>query len=239
MKFFMNNSDVFLLPTLDGKNMCVSQDNCTVCNTLVEENMISPPECIQNLIKFSSDETCLYKQIELKNYFIRISNSKLYAFITKPVEIIIKCEKTEEILFLTHNQIIPYGGECTLHKYHEENQFSNLKFTETKTLSSNKQSYIDFEKTPKRKTIPEIQIYSKFEMQQQENINVLKEVLEALPMARDRIDKIRLENPLTTLFDWNFKELIVLGLIWIFGIIAIILTFFICMKKLMTKLIGK
>lgn len=192
------------------------------------------------MIKFNSDDSCLYKQIELKDYFIQISNSKLYVFITKPLNIVKKCGKTEEILFMTKSQTIPYNSDCTIHKYHEENQFSLPKFTETRISSPNKQTNMDFEKIPKREMIPEIQIHSKYGMQQQENINVLKEVLSAMPMARERVDKIQIENPLTGLFEnWNTKELIVLGLLWLFGIITVILLLFICIKKLITKLIGK
>lgn len=217
--------------------MCATQENLTICITLIEESIVPPSKCIQNLLLLDSDNNCLYKPIQFKNYFIHISNNKIFAFIVKPIGIVKQCENLDdETLFLTKSQEIWLQSECTLYKYHNEDQSVLPKHTDSTLVIPD--MGLEIGNLSKHIPISELPILGKYDIQQTSVINSLQNVQNAIPLAKERIDKIKRENLLNALFgDWNLKDWLIYGLLWILGIIFFILICFIIIKKLINKIL--
>lgn len=235
--YYRDGNILFNLPTVSKHQLCATQENLTICNTLVEESIVPTSKCIQNLLLLNSDDNCLYKPIQFKNYFIHISDNKIFAFIVKPIEIVKQCENLDdEVLFLTKSQEIWLQSECTLYKYHNEDQSILPKHTDSTFFIPD--MGLEIGNPPRHIPISKLPILSKYDILQTSVINSLQNVQNAIPLAKERIDKIKIENPISALFgDWNLKDWLIYGLLWILGIIFIILICFIIIKKLINKIL--
>lgn len=112
--FYHDKSRINILPETERANLCMTQDDLTICNTLMEESFLSPSNCVRNLLIFKSDENCIHKPIEFQNYFIRLTEQKIYAFIVKPIELVRQCGDTERVFHLTESREISVKIGCTL-----------------------------------------------------------------------------------------------------------------------------
>lgn len=236
--FYRDGMDIFKLPVIAKQEFCVTQGNLTVCNSLIEEYIISPSHCVRNQLIFHTDDTCIYKPIRFRNYFVQISEHKIYAFIVTPVEIIKQCGDTDEVLYLIKSQEIPLKSDCTLYKYHGDEQFPSSKHTETNIPIPKNDLKIG--KFSTHAPMSELPILKKYEINQLEIISTLEDVQSAIPLAKKRIDQIQITNPLFEFFEsWNLKDWLIWGLIWFFGAIFIILLGFTIIKKLVVRIICK
>lgn len=230
--FFQSKSKIYAIPKNEKNDLCVSQSNLTICNTRLEESIYSPSNCIQNQILFNSNEDCIYKQIEFKNYFIQLSCELVYAFVTKPIKLMKQCGDTREVLYLTESQVISLKTGCMLFKHYDDEQLKAPETTKS-MYGPDSQLNIDFSKIPTRKPMPKLPIIDKYNIEQLEIINSLREVHSAIPLARERVDKIELKNPLDEFFgSWNLKEYFMWGLIWLIGIIFAIMNIYFCCQKI-------
>lgn len=234
--FYFNKSSINILPKTDGKNLCVTQDNLMVCNTIIEESIYSPSGCLRNLLLSESYEDCLYKPIEFKNYFIRLSEETVYAFVVKPTQIFKQCNSYERVLHLTENREISLKGDCTLFKYYEDEHFKPQKTTKSHIYNSDEQLNVDFNEIMSHKPMPRIPILDKYDIEQLEIINSLRKIHAAIPVARERIDKIELKNPMNEIFgEWSLKATLIWAIIWIIGIIFFLITCFLLCKRITSK----
>lgn len=240
MVFYRDGMDIFELPAVARHEFCATQANSTVCNSLIEEYMISPSHCIRNQLLFNSDDTCLFKHIHFKNYFIRISEFKIYAFIVTPIEVVKQCSDSEEVLYLIKSQEIQMKSGCMLYKYHEEEKFPSSKKTETSISMPSNNLNMDIGKISTHQTLVQLPILEKYEIDQLEIITTLEDVQSKIPRAKRRIDQIQFKNPFQGIFEgWDLKDWLIWGLIWFFGAIFAILLGFFIIKKLMVKIFCK
>lgn len=240
MVFYKDGMDLFKLPTTAKHNFCATQENLTVCNSLIEESIISPSHCVRNQLLFGSEDTCIHKQIRFKNYFIRISEHRIYAFIVTPVKVVKQCGDTDEVLQLIESQEISLKTECTLFKSQDDIQFPPVKHSETNIVMPSNELDLNMEKLSTHAPMSELPILEKYEIDQLEIISTLGKVESKIPDAKRRIDQIELQNPFMSLFEgWNLKDWLMWGLIWGFGTIFAVLLGFIIVKKLLIKLLCK
>lgn len=228
----------FLSFTANTKhNLCSEQDNLTICNTLLEEDVVALPNCLKNLLLLDWDRTCLYKQIAYKNYFIRISERKMFAFIVNPIQIVKQCtNENDEIFHLIKSREILLGNNCIIYKYIDTDQFENSKQTKSELEMPNE--HLKYGKLPTHTPMSRLPILSRYEIQQTNVINTLGDVRIAIPMARERIDKITIKNPISEFFEgWNLTNWLIYGLIYFLGAILVIFTCYLIVKKIIQKLI--
>lgn len=235
--YYKNGRSILSLPESSKLSLCTTQYNLTICSTLMEENVVSPTKCIQNLLLSNLDDNCFYKQIQMKNYFIWISESKIFAYIVQPIDIVKQCDNTEdEVLLLTQSQEISLNNECTVYKLHHKDQYESTKHTITDIHTPKIELEIGNFTT--HAPISKLPILEKYEIQQIQVINSLSEVREAVSLSRERIDKIKIENPIVGFFEgWNLKEWLIYGSLSILGTILVISIGFTIIKKLIKKLL--
>lgn len=101
---------------------CIEQNSIIVCNSMLEHFIYKAPPCITHLLSSHPHDNCthtdcVYKEIELRDYYIRISPNRIFAMVINPITIRKQCGFTEQIINVNYTQQIPTNASCTLYKY--------------------------------------------------------------------------------------------------------------------------
>lgn len=112
--YFKTDSS-FLLSEKTKSEYCGNLNDLTLCNSFIFEEIIDK-HCIIDSIE-GNKTLCESVQMPMKNYFVRISDTQIYAIIVKNVEILIQCPGKDTHLNLTRSQYISSSKNCVLFKY--------------------------------------------------------------------------------------------------------------------------
>lgn len=207
-KYYVRDLKIHLLPDDVIKSLCKIQGKTIICNNFLEDYTEKPSKCLENLIMHNTDVECNYKQIEHKNYFIKISDTTIFAYIVHPIKIVKNCRGKNKILELkfSHQMSLPPG--CNIYKYTEISQQNDGKNTITDT---NKEATpkIDLSNIQSNEFLSTIPLWDKYEIQFIEAKAKVKRIEKNIPLQRQKIDETSFNSTFSSLLpDFGIKELI-------------------------------
>lgn len=235
---YRNGSEV---QEISNNAQCTTNKKLTICDNSINLKVEKMSTCTQNLLINGTDESCAYKKIPYHNYFIRISDDSLYAFLTAPIQLIKHCRGKDYTLNLNSSLIIPLQKGCTLYKFSKNSHYFGQKSTKIDVTPEKLHDKIDFYAS-ERESTPMISLYDKYEMQFIESKAQLMRVTKAAPLVENNSSQDDGGN--TSFFGGIFnkikentidiiKNIAIQYLIYIFIILLILMI----MKEIIIKLV--
>lgn len=116
-----NESGAYTLDKSILDKHCVSQNERIICNSFLDTYTFKPSPCISGLLIIGNNPSnsqlrCIFKPIDRKNYFIRTSETSLFAFIVDQISIRVQCKSNEYIRTLNQSVWIALDGTCEIYK---------------------------------------------------------------------------------------------------------------------------
>lgn len=197
IEYYVDNSTAYILSNDVRKSLCKAQDKNVICNVFLENYAEKASNCIQNLVIHNSDVGCNYKQIEYKNYFIKNSDTFLYAYIVHPIRIVRNCRGENEIVDLKNSQQISLPLGCNIYKYSEKIQYGNDKTVMMDNTTYNPSPKIDLSINQTLNMLEIIPLWDKYEVQYIKAKTIMTRLGEAIPLQRQNIENVSLNNSLS------------------------------------------
>lgn len=238
-KYYINGTKVLLFEDDVKKSLCSSHGKTIICNTFLEHYTIEAPTCIRNLVLNNSDEECIYKQIKNENYFIKVSQHYVYAYITNPIKLVKSCRGKNKILKLNDSREILLPTGCNIYELTDNTNFENSK-TEIEMKNEKYEGKIDLSINNSSQSLNTIPLWDKLETQFLEPQSRAKRIQRSAPLEKVEIEKISFNNTFSDLIpSFGLKEFFGNAIIkWITIAVATVLGLLI-LKELIIKLITK
>lgn len=123
-----NNTTKVMLPLL--LNHCKQISDHIICDSVLHETLTEMDQCMSSIVlggQISSQ--CKFMRIDKRNYFIQLSNHKIFCFIISPIQFRITCNEQEKIYSLKENIIVDFSDQCDVHKVLNEIQYDTKTST--------------------------------------------------------------------------------------------------------------
>lgn len=119
------NNETKVVPYESLKH-CLRSDDLTICNSMIQEQFITPKDCLENIIDNKGNSPCEYKVLETKNYYMEISKTLLYCFIISPLKLQVICNDRNLVYELNETNLISYGEDCNIYKLYDSNETNGM-----------------------------------------------------------------------------------------------------------------
>lgn len=106
-------------------HQCIQIENNMFCNSLLYESLDPLDECMASILFNKPIEQCIFRKIEYRNYYIRLSPHSVYCYIVKPIQFRIICNGQEKIHKLNTSTEIDFSNQCDVHKVLNELRYNN------------------------------------------------------------------------------------------------------------------
>lgn len=220
----------------------MKQYNTTICNSFLDENFEKVGICLSNLLTEFSDAKCIYKKIPFRNYFIRISEYYLYAFIVTPIKILKNCRGKNDIMHLNDSVRIFVPNGCEVFKYTDKFHYKGEKNTQVDITPQDVHLFVNLSLPEVNKQLSLLPLWDKYRLLFIESLEKIERIKKSIPLQREKINEIKAVNGTTLsdfLPDFGFKKFFTNLAIQILLLILAIIILLILIKKLIIKCLIK
>lgn len=226
--FFDSDSNIFNFTYDLESKYCMKQANLTACNSLILDDLEEISKCTKQLIHSNAKEYCLFEDILNKNYFLKMSDSLIYAFIIKPINILMQCLGFERKVFLNESRYIPFARDCNIFKH----TYPYLKYPKITSINmAHEFAKPNLTFKPENSTLPleKIPILNKHKRDFEKTREKINELRGNISIHKGKIDQIiRGNSVLDWLSDtWNSVRDLFSGTIFKFTIYVLICLIFV------------
>lgn len=238
IKYYVKDLKIHILSDDVIKSLCKSQDKTTICNNFLENYTQKPSNCIYNLIMKNTDVNCEYKQIQYQNYFIKISETIIFAYIVEPTKIVKNCKGKNKILDIKNHQQISLPSGCSIYKYSDQSSYNKGQTVMTNKKSNKNTQKIELPTTQNQELLSTIPLWDKYETQFIENKGKVIRIKKDIPLQKQKIENLYVNSTLSDLLPgFNLKDILTNKLTIILVSAFVILLSLLIMKSMIIKLI--
>lgn len=146
--YFLNEKSQIKVLLREDLKECKEVENLHLCNSMEMEKLENGTTCMYSaLTNIRKNLNCELKNIQEKNYILRISRYSIFCHIVEPLVLRIQCEEGDNLHNLTENKEIEFERHCHAYKMIDDMNVDliktkqDLEFSETNftifTSSSN------------------------------------------------------------------------------------------------------
>lgn len=192
--FFKGDSNYRLLSDETLKSLCKTNKKQTICNNFLEDLAEKVPMCLHNLLMELSDVNCIYKEIPFANYFIRVSEQYIYAFIVNPIKIVKGCGGADDIIYLTQSTRVFAPKGCELFKYSDKNQYKEKTISSINMTPQSLHSHMNLSLQEISEQLSSIPLWDSYEMRFMKAKTRVKRLQKDMPLQKEKIENIQIAN---------------------------------------------
>lgn len=201
-RVIQNKKGLSKILTNEASKYCISAQNITVCNTLIDLIVEPISNCTNALFYNGSDRDCILKPIKAQNYIVQINKDELYFSIKDAIKLRMVCTGNEEIINITSSRKIKISDTCVAYKYTQGLNITNdmISFLNEDKHYLHPNMFIFSNVTKIWKN--ENAILTKFDIQNIQLTNTLKNISKDLPTQILRINNINItKGPIENFLD--------------------------------------
>lgn len=133
-------------------------------------------------------------KIPFKNYFIRISEQYLYAYIVTPIRVLKHCRGNDQIINLKESQRISLPTGCTIFKYSKKFHFNGKNSDVIDITPQNINMYANLSLPEINKQLSLLPLWHKYELQLIDTGEKMKRIQKSILLQRKNIDNMKVNN---------------------------------------------
>lgn len=143
--FVIESEDLKYKAVTEGiLSKCLSYGNITICSSILNDSFNELDNCLISIMSKGENFTCKTDPIKTQNYFVQLTETMLYCYVTEPLTLRVLCGDRETIFDLLTSKLIRYSEFCEVTKLSNDTSNENLTvvFSEIEEPIFNPELYI-------------------------------------------------------------------------------------------------